>query len=155
VGQQTALINPGGGALDYIDSQGSPTTFQFPAGAVARSTDLTITLSTPSTIPNGFAFAGHAFVLEASQGGQSVPGLVFGNPVTVTINYTDADLAGRPESTVKLMYWDEAQEKWEDAACGPYDRRPTENWLAIPICHLSHFGLFGTDYTVHLPLVAK
>jgi hypothetical protein len=31
----------------------------------------------------------------------------------------------------------------EDVACGAYDRYPEENWLVVPICHLSRFALFG------------
>ena len=45
---------------------------------------------------------------------------------------------------------------WEDAACGAYDRHPDKNWLAVPICHLSQFALFGErDYLIYLPLVLR
>jgi hypothetical protein len=97
-----------------------------------------------------------AFILEASQGGQAVPGLVFGKAVTVTINYTDADLAGMPGDSLKLMYWDEVLKQWKDAACGPYNRRPVENLLTVPICHLTLFSLFGVyPYHTYLPLVMR
>ena len=52
---------------------------------------------------------------------------------------------------------------WVDAAitCVPplgYERHPAENWLAVPICHLSTFGLFGTEitqYHIRLPLIMR
>ena len=40
----------------------------------------------------------------------------------------------------------------KDAACGAYERHPDEKWLAVPICHLSRFGLFGHS-RVYLPEV--
>jgi len=156
VGRKTAQIEPSGGALTYIDGQGSLTNFQFPAGAVAQSTAVTITLTTPPSNPAGFSWAEHAFVLEASQSGQPVPGLVFGSPVSAIIDYTDRDLAGMAEDSLKLMYWNEAPGQWVDAACGPYDRQPADNRLVVPVCHLSLFGLFGAyPYRTYLPLVVR
>jgi hypothetical protein len=35
-----------------------------------------------------------------------------------------------------------------------YDRHPNENWLAVPICHLTKLALFG-QHRVYLPLVIK
>ncbi len=58
--------------------------------------------------------------------------------------------------------WEGGQEilfgsEWEDAACGPYDRNLAENWLSVPICHLSQFGVFGktTASKIYLPLVLR
>jgi hypothetical protein len=153
---KTALLDPAGGVVSYINSQGSPTSFEFPGGAVDQSTALTITLSVPPTNPGGTSWARHGFVLEAGQGGHAVPELEFAHPVTVTINYTDVDLAGLPEDSLKLMQWEAAEAQWEDAACGPYDRRPAENRLAAPICRTALFGLFGVyPNRVYLPLVLK
>jgi len=67
-------------------------------------------------------------------------------PVTITIYYSDADIAGLDESSLRLYYWTGAY--WEDAAatCSPastYFTDTVANVLQVPICHLSEFGLMG------------
>jgi branched-chain amino acid transport system substrate-binding protein len=145
--------------LVYTDAQGSPTVIHVPAGAVTETTALVYTPVETVTTPPGFAFAGHAFDLDAYQGGALVPGLTFSVPVTVTLHYTEADITGLDEHTLVLDYWNESTSAWEDVAStctppSPYDRHPSENWLAVPICHLSRFALFG-KYTVYLPVMLK
>ena len=129
-----------GGTLTYTDTQGLPTLIQVPAGAVTEPTTLFYTPVETPTPPSGFAFAGHAFDLDAYQGGALQPGLTFSVPVTVTLHYTGTDVAGLDENALVLEYWNGSA--WVDAACGDYDRHPDENWLSAPICHLSRFALF-------------
>jgi hypothetical protein len=64
-------------------------------------------------------------------------------------------VAGLDETTLVLDYWNESTSEWEDAACGLYDRNPDANRLALPVCHLSQFGLFGKPYQEFLPLVSR
>ena len=80
---------------------------------------------------------------------------VFEAPVTVTLEYSDADLGGANEDTLALLTWDTSTQAWVDAACGAYGRYPAENRLVVPICHLSRFGLFSESYAVFLPLVVR
>jgi hypothetical protein len=121
---------------------------------VTEPTTLVYRPVVPSTAPPGFRLAGHGFDLDAYQDGELLPGLTFSVPVTITIHYSDADLGGMDESMLRLQRWNQGLWAWEDAACGAYDRQPEANWLAVPICHLSRFGLFG-KYRVHLPVVLK
>jgi len=63
------------------------------------------------------------------------------------------------ESALKLLYWNAGVGKWEDAntTCAPpssYDRHPSDNWLAVPICHLSQFALFG-QHRLYLPITSR
>ena len=135
---------------------GLTTTVQIPTGAVTESTALTYTALaiTGQSDPTGFSFAGHAFDLDAYQSGVIVSGFTFSVPVTVTLHYADADIAGLDEDSLVLEYWNGSA--WVDAACGDYDRHPNENWLAVPICHLSRFALFGErEYLIYLPLVLR
>jgi uncharacterized repeat protein (TIGR01451 family) len=127
--------------LVYTDTQGNPTVIQVPAGAVTEAVTLVYVPQETATPSAGFFFAGHAFDLDAYKGDALVPGFVFSKPVTITINYSDADVTGLDEDTLMLEYWD--GNAWVDAACGPYDRHQADNWLAVPICHLSRFALFS------------
>jgi hypothetical protein len=61
-----------------------------------------------------------------------------------------------------LDYWENSSSQWVDAVttCTPssvYDRRPGDNWLALPICHLSEFVLLGEEggNLNYLPVVLK
>jgi hypothetical protein len=95
--------------------------------------------------------------LDAYREGILLSGLTFEKPVTVTIQYSDADVAGLDPKSLVLQYWTGSM--WEDAACGPYVHHPEEKWLAVPICHLSRFALFGEStgvkHRVYLPLVVR
>ncbi len=148
-----------GGTLVHTDTQGSPTIVQVTDGAITETTRLvyapveTVTTTTPA----GFVFADHTFTLNAYQDDNLLPNFEFQQPVTVTIHYTDADVAGLDEESLVLDYWNGSE--WVDASCGPYDRHPGENWLAVPICHLSQFALFGKgeqpQRQIFLPIVIK
>jgi hypothetical protein len=70
--------------------------------------------------------------------------IAFQKPVTITIYYSDADIAGLPESSLRLYYWTGSY--WQDAAttCMPastYITNTTTNLLQVPICHLSRYGM--------------
>jgi D-xylose transport system substrate-binding protein len=129
------------------------TSFEFPASAVVSPTTFLYAATITPTSPSGFAFAGHAFDLSAYQNGLLVSGFVFSQPVTVTVHYADTDLVGFNESTLTLDYWNGST--WAEAACGSYDRHLGENWLSVPICHLSQFALFGAPYHIFLPLIRR
>jgi glucose/mannose transport system substrate-binding protein len=153
-------ITPGEpSTLVYTDTRGWTTTIQVPTGAVTETTMLGYVPVETVMAPSGFAFAGHAFDLDAYQGGALLPGFTFSVPVTITINYDRSDLGGLDEGTLVLQYWSDDASEWEDAAstCTPtstYERRPNENWLAVPVCHLSRFAVFG-KHKVYLPLVLR
>lgn len=156
-GALTTVDPTTGGTLVYTDTQGNPTTVEVPGGAVSEPVTLAYTpvsLPTHPISPN-LLFAGHAFDLDAYQGGTLQPGFVFSKPVTITIYYSDDDVEGISESSLYLYYW--TGDAWEDAACGPYDRHLDENWLAVPICHLSQYGILGTSAhnVIYLPLVMR
>lgn len=109
----------------------------------------------------GFTYAGRAFDLEAYRDGTLLSGFVFSLPVTVTLHYSDADVTNLDEDTLILAYWNVESSQWDDAisTCTPplaYDRHPDVNRVAVPICHLTRFALFGREeYIVYLPLVLR
>jgi hypothetical protein len=151
------VVSPGSAStLIYTDTRGSPTVIYLPAGAVGDPITLVYTPVDTATAPSGLAFADHAFELEGYQGETPLPGLALQLPATVTIHFTETDVAGLSKASLVLTYWNEGTSAWEDAACGPYDRRPEDSWLAVPIGHLSRFALFGEEtHTVYLPIVLR
>jgi len=161
----SGIVSPTQGiTLVYTDPQGLPTTVEVPAGAVTDVTEIRFTPVPSPTEPitGGLRFASHAFDLDAYRGGVLVPGFVFVRPVTITIHYSDVDVAGLDESTLALYYWQRhtGGGAWVDAATtcpADYVRRPDQNWLALPLCHLSRFGVmgYGAHYDIYLPLVVR
>jgi peptide/nickel transport system substrate-binding protein len=139
--------------LVYTDPQGSPTIIDAPAGAVSETVTL---LYAPLDVAEGSpgTFAGHGFVLEAHRDGELLSGFTFEIPVTVTIHYTDADVAGMDEETLGLRYWD--GETWSTDGITIVERDIINNRLVVTLAHLSHFAMFTQgEHLVYLPLVLK
>jgi peptide/nickel transport system substrate-binding protein len=156
---QAAMDPTSSSSLTYTSTQGVTTTVQIPAGAVSETTILRYTpVITPSAAPSNFLFAGNAFDLEAIQGGFAQEHFSFNTAFTVTIHYSDDDVARLDEMGIRLYYLDGAS--WRDSAetCSPpsiYIRNPAENWLNVAICHLSTFALFDEGYAIYLPVLQR
>ncbi|MCJ7703049.1 MAG: 6-bladed beta-propeller [Anaerolineales bacterium] len=155
IADDQVILSPGSsGSLYYTDPGGAETTVVIPVGAVASTTWLQYTAVPTVTASTGFIFAGTAFNLDAYIDGYLQSGFTFETPITVTLGYTETQVADLDENTLVLQYWDGGS--WQDAACGLYDRHPDENWLSVPICHLTEFGWFAEGgYRIFLPLVTR
>jgi len=71
---------------------------------------------------------------------------VFQEPVTMTLHYSDTDVTGIDENTLRVVYW--TGSTWEDMAgtCGTpvaYDRDLDNNRLSFSFCHMSQGALVG------------
>jgi hypothetical protein len=109
--------------------------------------------------PGGFRLGGLTFDLMACPGGDCQPGYAFDEPVSLTLEYSDADVANLIEDELCLYTWDGTD--WVDVVedCGwpptAYGRYPDENRLVVPLCHLSRFALVGDSHRLYLPLVLR
>ena len=103
-------------------------------------------------------FAGISFELTAWDETEQ-PVTTFEHPLVITIFYDEGSLGPIPEDSLILYYWDETQSAWLDVATtcddGEYTRNLAEDWLSLPICHLSEFALLGEGYPLFLPLIAR
>ncbi len=152
-----AIISPeSGGELVYTETQGLTTTVLVPPDLLSETTTFVFALRVepPQPISPSLGFAGRAFLLEAYQAGKLVPGLVFAEPLTVTIHYSPTDVVGLDPNSLALLTW--RGSGWKDAACRPIALHPDEGWLAVPICHLSEFVLVGErEHQIYLPLILR
>jgi hypothetical protein len=144
-----------GGILVYTDTHGLTTTVEIPPNVVSETTTVYYTALPDVTSPSGFGFADHGFDLDAYRDNTPLATLAFSSAVTITLQYTDTDILAMEEDQLSLQTWDDATGAWVDAACGAYERHPSQNWLAVPICHLSRFALFGPREEIYLPLVLR
>jgi hypothetical protein len=108
-----AVLPSGGATVETGDGQVSA---QFPPGAAAEVAMVSLE-TTPLDglpgLPQGFTAGGTCFTILALDGGGTVVAEL-GEPVTVTVKYSQTDLAaagGRPGNMV-LAYWDEVAGAW-------------------------------------------
>ena len=155
VAEQVITVGPlQGGDIVVSTAAGITITIEIPPGAVAETAQLAYTpIPTVTGSPPGFLFAGYAFGLEAYRGGALLPGLIFENPITVTISYAEVNVAGLDEHTLGLYYWD--GNEWADNGITVVERDEINNRLAARVEHLSEFALFAKEQQqkVYLPLV--
>jgi len=153
---ETQVSSTTGGIIRHVDTQGITTTITVPGGAVSETTDLVYQqyLTPTGEIPPSFSFARTTFDLKAYIDGISVDPFTFTTPISFSLHYSESALSG-PEETLSLMTWNPDSAEWQDAACGPYYRQLDQDWLAVPVCHLSHFALLGEPYKVYLPVIFK
>ena len=86
--------------LVYTDTRGSTTSIQVPGGAVSEAIVLEFTPLSTDTVTAGLAIAGRVFDLESYQDGTYLPGgYQFIHPITITLHYTDTDVAGLDEGS--------------------------------------------------------
>jgi thermitase len=156
VPEQSVTVAPTqGGAIVASRGTSWTITIQIPVGAVTETTDLTYTpVSTATSCPAGYVFAGHAFSLDAFRGGIPQPGLVFESPVTITITYIDTgDL---DENTLELYYWN--GETWSTDGITVVERDALQSRLVARLEHLSEFAVFARraqDHRIYLPLIVS
>ena len=159
----TSRIEPELGAtLIFTDTHGLTSTVEVPGDAVTETVTLAWTLAQTSAAPTGLVWLNHAFDLDVYRDQACFADYTFQSPLVVTLHYSDTDVAGVEEDELALFYGTDSE--WIDAAttCVPwavYERHPDENWLAVPICHLTEFAWFGPDLTtvrsVYLPIILK
>ncbi len=147
-----------GGTL--ISSDGN-TEIEIPDGAL--TTDTTFLFDpqpSPSNDTGSLDFAGNSFELTAWDGETAVT--TFAAPFVITIHYDEADLGYIPEDSLMMFYWDVNTTEWVDAATtcpGEYTRNLDDNWLSLPVCHLTEFALLGEPleaaFDIFLPMITR
>lgn len=157
-------VTPGaGGTLTLPSPGGRSITITIPPGAVSEPFTLLYTpLGAPTDPPVGWRYAGRAFTLSAYRLGHEVM-VPLALPAVITLTYSDGEVAGLLEDTLRLLAREEGG--WVDAAatCTPasaYLREPDLNRLQVAICRLGEFALFAQpappDHrTLFLPLLRR
>jgi uncharacterized repeat protein (TIGR01451 family) len=161
----SAQIVPGaGGGLTYTDAQGLPTAVRIGPGGVTETIYLSFVprelahLTPP--LPAGWGYGRHAFALVVYRGGQAVTPYGFAGPISITVGYSDQDIARLREDTLQLRYLD-AGGQWQDAAatCNPpnaYIRDLAGNRLTARVCRAAEFALAGVAKSLaFVPITLK
>lgn len=140
--------------LSYSDPGGGAVSVQIPAGALSQATQLIFKSRAESSGRGGLRQAGISFTLTGYRNFAEVAGLTFQQPVTITITYTDADVAGIAEDELQVFFYDPARGTWADQGITVTARDPANNQITAQITHLTEFGL-GTINRLYLPIVRQ
>lgn len=153
-------IGSTGGEVESLDGK---TTLSIPDSTLPDESTVTfVPQEWPLHETGSLQLAQNSFQILATDS-TGEPITTFSQPITLTIEYTDAEIAGLAEDSLRLYYWNEAEEEWQDVVTtcpdGHYTRQLAANILSAPLCHLSDFTLAGEavpeDYHVYLPLVVR
>ncbi len=155
-----ATATADGGTLVYSDVGGGQTTLQVPPGAVLNDTIVILTPKAAEAVeelPAGLAFGGRVFELEAYQNGTLVLG--FARAVTLTVEYTDADVVDVFEDTLKPYRWTAGGWALIGTQFGEegYTLDAGNNRMTFYLLGFSRFGHFavGINARLYLPLLLK
>jgi hypothetical protein len=139
-------------ATGVLTSTSGHLVFIFPAGTVTAATEIRFTPLLTSEVPAGLPLKAAAFQLAAYRDGQPVS-LTLSLPVTVTWQYTDADVAGLSEDRLDLYLWTQ-NDRWQQVSNPAEQRWPDENRLRTAIQQLGEYT-FGHKHRYYLPLVMR
>jgi hypothetical protein len=155
----SAAIPTTGGNLVSRDSR---TTVSFPPDSQRPDTMFQfIPQEIPAEATGSLRFAQNSFQLVAlDSGGHPLDSFTFNSPITLTLHYSESDVAAVSEGLLKLYYWDKTANSWADAAttCSPtsiYTRNLVANTLSVSICHLSEFALLGPPRALYVPVIRR
>jgi uncharacterized repeat protein (TIGR01451 family) len=158
VADYTMTVEPSrGGTISADGTNGTSTVIEIPAGAVTEPTQFAYTsMSTVAGVPAGLHFAGRAFGLDVYRHGTLHLDLVFVKPITITIHYAKADVAGLDESTLELRH--QSGITWSSEYITPVAHDLLNNQLVSTAEHPGSFATFAQEpqqslHTIYLPLV--
>jgi hypothetical protein len=146
----TTTLQPN--ATSVLTSASGHLIFIFPAGTVTAAAEIRFTPLLTSEVPAGLPLKAAAFQLAAYRDGQPVS-LTLPLPVTVTWQYTDADVAGLSEDRLALYLWTQ-NDHWQQVSSPAEQRWPDENRLRTAIQQLGEYT-FGHKHRCYLPLVMR
>jgi hypothetical protein len=156
-----------GGSFTYTTTQNTTINMILPPGAVTQTTPIYCTLVDPSQAQLGLLkLVGVIFELDADVDPTNVtPGSInFNTPVTVTVSYTDSQLAAAGitnELDLKLYRFETSVNQWEPIGyrAGETQTLDTDNNLITArLLGFSRFGQAGATTAVQslfLPLLRK
>jgi parallel beta-helix repeat protein len=164
------LVEPDtGGTLVYTNTAGSETTLVVPPNVVSETTTVVLTQLDPGmlTTPPGLVAGGTALELDAYLDDELLTGFTFNAPVTLTLEYTDEDIAGIDESALQLYRYVCPNPDslwlcfWEVIGTRDGEGQTLDTENNVLMAWLTGFSRFGTlsvksePVMVYLPLVMR
>lgn len=106
-----------------------------------------------SSPPSGYVPAGAYFTLAAYIDGQLLgDGHIFQRPLTITLEYANAEPVGTGPSEDSLALYSWANGQWSDTGLTIVERDTTQHRLTVALNRPGDFGLFRREF-IYLPLI--
>ncbi len=145
-GEVTATASAGG-KTTATSPENIKASIELPADAVEADTEIKITAVDKTTVTpvviqtisvGKNVIGGFIYNFTATSGGNSVS--TFLKPVTLTFTYTDEQIKGLNELTLKIHYWSEENLKWVDLDTEIDKNNKT---LTTTVTHFTLFAVMG------------
>ncbi len=144
---EVAVTASEGGSTTITTSEDTTASVDFPVNAVSASTDVSVVGESKTdvvasrAIPSGKSVVGsYAYNFTATSNGTPVAN--FSEHVALTFTYTDAQISGLNEDTLKIHYWDGSQ--WLGLET-TVDK--TNNQVSTSTNHFTYFVIMGSPET--------
>lgn len=145
------IIEPSqGGQAVATTNQGNTVRVDIPVQAVNSETTLTVTpIKKTSTAVSSAVQAvpidqnvvgGFVYQFEAKAAGRIITS--FGNNLTITLTYTNEQIAGLNESTLTINYWKEDVKNWSSLTTNV---NAATNTLTAFVDHFTYFAILGEE----------
>ena len=144
---EVTVTASGGGNTTITTSEDTTASVDFPVNAVSVSTDVSVVgedktdVVAAKPIPSGKSVVGsYAYNFTATSNGTPVAN--FSEHVTLTFTYTDAQISGLNEDTLKIYYWDGSQWLGLETIVDK-----TNNQVSASTNHFTYFVIMGGSET--------
>lgn len=136
-----------GGELVLSTEGGCVVSISFPAGAVTASADISIgsmseaSIATIASAPSDLNIVSdlvYDFVVKIND--QTIT--TFDQPVTLTFAYTNTQISGLDESTIRVYYWDRTEKNW--VLLSDYTLDTANNTINVTISHFTLFAIMSS-----------
>ncbi len=142
------MATPGeGGITTLTNPDGSKIELTIPPEAVSENTNFSINLvdissvSQPDPASGYFLINGLVYEIKAERNGEFIT--TFDKPLTLTFTYTDEQIEGLDEASLKIYYWDKDQNQWVALENSEVNR--DDNTVSASIDHFTLFALMGSE----------
>ena len=148
-GEVTATY-AGGAKTSITNADSTKATVKFLPYAVSTGTKISVkAISKTATKVSSAVFAvlsgktivgNYVYDFSAEKSGSAVT--EFSKDVTITLTYTDAQIKGLKESSLRISYWDTDKQEWVALKTTVYK---TSNKLIAKTSHFTYFAIMGEE----------
>jgi len=135
-----------GGIVSKVNSDGSKAKVELPAKALSKNATVsispeskTVVVSSHPTPSDKNIVGGYVYNLTASTGVEAVN--TFNKEVTITLTYTDEQVIGLNEGTLKIYYWDDSSSEWVELKNSVVNTKA--NTVIATTTHFTYFAIMG------------
>lgn len=142
---EVTVTASGGGSTTITTSEDTSASVDFPVNAVSASTDVKVVGESKTdvvasrAVPSGKSIVG-SFAYSFTATADGTPVANFSEHIALTFTYTDAQITGLNEDTLKIYYWDGSQ--WLGLET-TVDK--TNNQVSASTNHFTYFVIMGSS----------